>query len=71
MVTKWPTHSFVCFFMHMTIEIFNLILSNVEDKCPKDKFKRTPMFYFKGCHTYKKENWDTYFRMVFHPHSYC
>ena len=53
------------------IEIFNLILSNVEDKCPKDKFKRTPIFYSKGCHTYKKASWDAYFRLVFHPHSYC
>ena len=56
-------------------EIFNLILSNVgplETK-PLDSYGHTPMYYWKlsNCNTNLKEDWPNFFKMLFHPSSYC
>ena len=56
-------------------EIFNLILLNVgplETK-PLDSYGKTPMYYWKlsNCNTTLKEDWPNFFRMFFHPSSYC
>ena len=57
------------------VEIFNLILLNVGplEMKPIDSYGHTPMYYWtlSNCNTNLKEDWPNFFKLLFHPSSYC